>query len=855
MSLEPDLFDVGIPTTNDGFVGRERELERIVAVLANAARMVTLVGPGGVGKTRLAAAVTTRLRKARRLQVHWVHLARLRPNADANAVEDEIVTAMIDSDFSGRTRRQVLIDTIGRTHTVGRVRPSVLVLDNCEHVLDAVGEVVAELLDAIPGLVVLATSRTAIGWVDEQVVTIPPLSRGQAVALFQQRAELAGRPVSAAEAELVEPICRHMHNYPLHIRLAAARLRYQTVSMILRDLDTFHADRRLRWSPGFRVGRDERHRDISTVIGWSYELCSRKERLLFERMSVFAAGYDIHPDDTDTAGAAVLDAGVSLETIEAVCADTEPDGLGAREIEALLEQLVDRSLVALHVGAETARYSLLESFRVFAHERLLERSESEYRLLTEHHRRYYRDEVAALCTGWVSSREQELLARTRASWDNVAIAVSGSMGHPDEAVIGAEIAAGLIASRVPFIRGSLRESRRLAESSLAAAVQQGCCPTDLEVRARALIGWISLCQGLPEDAERLLEECVAVCVVPTEGVRWRDDPCADLGLPPSVEYLAGSLLLLVHSDPRATVLLARARAKFTAEGDFGGASMAGLFEALSAAFHGTAEQALSRTRRHLDCSVAAGAQWAISWARLACAIAVAAHGDANEALALCDAGLAFQIPMRDQWGSVWGVEIRAWILARMITDQTDEVTRDQTVQRARVIARMAGGTAALRQQVGIDLSNLGPFEQMTVEAIEVARDILGHKAFESAHREGEQISDVALLVEEHVTVNIRPAARMDIEHGGSAGWDELTGAEQEVAVLAAAGLTNTTIATRRRTSARTVDSQIAAILSKLMINSRKDILALLPLVERDHADREAEQGRPVHVEAVQRWRH
>ncbi|MCU1641222.1 MAG: Non-specific serine/threonine protein kinase [Nocardia sp.] len=112
------------------------------------------------------------------MPVYWVHLARLPRDAGLGAVEDEILAAVIDGDFSGRSARQTLIHAFGRSDAAGRALRAVLVLDNCEHVLDRVGQVVAELLHAIPGLSVLATSRTATGWVDEHIMPIPPLRRG-----------------------------------------------------------------------------------------------------------------------------------------------------------------------------------------------------------------------------------------------------------------------------------------------------------------------------------------------------------------------------------------------------------------------------------------------------------------------------------------------------------------------------------------------------------------------------------------------------------------------------------------------------------------------------------------------------
>src|SRR5690606_22417182 len=153
-----------------------------------------------------------------------------------------------------------------------------------------------------------------------------------------------------ADRELAAAICRHVHNHPLSIQLAAARLRRQPLSMILRDLTGEASDRRLGWSPGPRVGAGGRHQGIRDVIAWSYDLCHDKERLLFERLSVFAAGYDPDPGD-----AGERDIGAELEAIEAVCSDDDPagpDGIARAEVEGLLERLVDQSLVSVHLTAD-----------------------------------------------------------------------------------------------------------------------------------------------------------------------------------------------------------------------------------------------------------------------------------------------------------------------------------------------------------------------------------------------------------------------------------------------------------------------------------------------------------------------
>ncbi|MET8796970.1 AAA family ATPase [Nocardia sp. NPDC004568] len=145
------------------FVGREKKLEKIGMALLGGTRLVTLIGAGGIGKTRLATEAVHRFHKARRVPVHWVRLAVLPRGADAAAVEEQIAGSVIEADFSGRSAWDAVLDALGRRDAPGRNRQTILVMDNCEHVLDGAGRVIADLLDAAPGLTVLATSRRRSG--------------------------------------------------------------------------------------------------------------------------------------------------------------------------------------------------------------------------------------------------------------------------------------------------------------------------------------------------------------------------------------------------------------------------------------------------------------------------------------------------------------------------------------------------------------------------------------------------------------------------------------------------------------------------------------------------------------------
>ncbi|WP_169811343.1 helix-turn-helix transcriptional regulator [Nocardia anaemiae] len=838
MSAQRPASIGSLPATTSDFVGRERELEKIASLFLSSTRLITLIGTGGIGKTRLATEAVHRYHKARRVPIHWVRLARLPAGSNATAVEDELAHSIIDVDFSNRSTWDALIDTFTRTDGASRNLQTILVMDNCEHVLDGVGQVIAALLDAVPGLTVLATSREAIGWVDEQLVPVPALSREQALALFRARAELTGHPIAGDDdAAVADSICWHVHNHPLYIRLAAARLMRQPLPMILRDLSGEDSDRRLRWSHGPRVGADQRHWRIHDVIAWSYNLCQDDERLLFERLSVFAAGYDTNPDDVH--GPSGRDVGAELEAIEAVCADDDGAGIAREEIEGLLERLVDQSLVTMHLTPNAVRYSLLESLRVFAQRRLRERSAGgEWERLSARHRRYYRDKAVHAGADWFGPAEQELLDWARAAWDNLLTAMDSSLTTPGESAIGLEIATGLIALRLPFFMGSLRESRRWAVRALDATRSLDPQPVELQTSSMALTAWVTMCQGVHDDAARILDECVAACIPDAEvGANWRNDPTTDLGLPAPVDFARGTELLFA-SDPRSVAVLARARERFLGFGDRGAAAMSELFQALAAGLLGTAAQALPIAQAYLDLATRSGARWAQSWAELAWAIALTKHGDPHEALAVGRTALTSQLSMRDQWGAIWSVHIRTWTLARLIADaRVEHATQpDSALSLATEIANLIGGVRTFRQRLGVNIANLGPFATETDNAIATARDVLGHKAFAAAEQEGAMLrpefDEVARLALGALSLN-KLAVDHPVRQHRPSKWSELSTAEREVAVLAAAGWTNTAIAASRGSSFKTVDAQIASIFSKLMINSRADIITLVPTDTRE----------------------
>jgi predicted ATPase/DNA-binding CsgD family transcriptional regulator len=841
----------GLPPVGGRFVGRERELDRVGALLMGPARLVTLIGPGGIGKTRLAEEAARRLHRARRAAVWCVRLARLPKGADAAAVKEAVTAAVLVEGFVGTSAWSGAVQTLSPVDAAGRVVHTMLIVDNCEHVLTGAGAVIADLLDVVPGLTILATSREPVGYIDEQLEAVPPLSANQSLELFRQRAELAGHPITEpGQVALAKQVCGHMHGHPLCIRLAAARMFYEPLPMILEQLSGESDDARMRWRHGPRVGLEGRHRAIGDVIAWSYELCGDKQRLLFDRLSVFAPGYDTNPEDT---GTGVVDVGAELEAIEVVCADDAPmdaqgtadadqPRLARTEIRDLLDRLVEQSLVSAHMTADTVRYFLLESLRLFAADRLAERSTEEIdepARLTERHYYYYRDKVLHAQAEWFGPAEEELLTWAMGAWSNIRRAIDTSM-QSGQAVVGLQICVGVLSLRALFLLGS-SEIRSRIEQTLAATHTSGRQLTEFQLAVMALMASLTVVEGRTQDAEELLERCVAGCSAnAARGGHWRDRPETDIGLPAVVDYAWGVELMWTRRDPRAIAVFTRAREKFHGISHRGGEAMSEFCEAMAAGFLGSAEQAMTIAHRHLERTTAAGAGMARAWAQMALAIAHTKHGDADEALQLGRDALAYLLPRGDQWGTTWAVHIRMWSLARLITDQSAaaDASRSALVKLATEIAYLAGGVKTQRARLGVLIENMRPFADETRTAEQVARDVLGQQTYADVEKRGLQLfaerSELERIALGTLSINTSTAAAKST----SSSWQTLSAAEQEVAILAAAGWPNSAIGVRRGTATKTTDAQMSSILQKLMINSRDDIVRCVPQDQRNRVSAE-----------------
>jgi predicted ATPase/DNA-binding SARP family transcriptional activator len=384
----PDRARTNLRAQLTSFVGRQDEVLRVRKALEGY-RLVTLVGPGGAGKTRLAAEVAAMTRDdAAGGEPDGIWMAELASVTDAA----DVPKAVLDS--IGLRESRLLPDGSQRvTSRDARTRlidglagaSALLVLDNCEHLIDACAHLADALLARCPGLRIVATSREPLGITGESLFVVPPLSEDPAVLLFTDRAAAVSPDFSldAGTRPLVTDIVRRLDGLPLAIELAAARLRTLPLAEVSRRL----TDRFRLLTGGSRTALP-RHRTLRAVVEWSWELLADDERLLAERFSVFPAG-------ATPASVATVCSGSTR------CAGGD---LGAGEADELLSSLVDKSLLQPLAGGRRLR--MLETIREYGAERLAARGE-----VGELRRRH-----AAHYSALMAEAAPKLLTRDQLSW-------------------------------------------------------------------------------------------------------------------------------------------------------------------------------------------------------------------------------------------------------------------------------------------------------------------------------------------------------------------------------------------------------------------------------------------------------
>ncbi len=513
-----------LPVQLTSFIGRENEIVEIKQDL-KVHRLVTLTGPGGTGKTRLSLQVAADLLDQFHHGVWFIELA---PLTDPDLIPQTILSAMGITEQSGKPL-EVLREYL-------RQKKSLIVLDNCEHLLEASSKVAHAILSVAPDLKVLASSREALGVPGEMSYPVPSLalpdiknlpvieqlSQYEAVRLFIDRAVLVARrfSVDASNAPFIAQICHRLDGIPLAIELAAARVQMLSVDQISAGLD----DRFQLLTGGARTLLP-RQQTLRALIDWSYDLLSENERLFFRRLSIFAGGW-------------------TREAAEEICSGVGQDDILPYDVLDLLSQLVNKSLVVViaeHSQSGETRYRMLETIRQYAHDRLSEAGGSE--TVRQRHLAYFVKLTAQAESELYRSNQVFWLNKLDADLDNLRTALEWALTTEIES--GLRIVAGpiyrfwlfrstyhelgnwlaqllgrydrsnplhvralAIRSQCVGNEGNFNEAHRLAEKSLQMARSLG--DNQSEAFSLSILGGFTLLQGKLGEAIPLLEQSLAI---------------------------------------------------------------------------------------------------------------------------------------------------------------------------------------------------------------------------------------------------------------------------------------------------------------------------------------------------------
>jgi non-specific serine/threonine protein kinase len=751
-----------LPLEMTTMVGRRRETIDIRNRMASQ-RLVTLTGPGGVGKTRTALQVA---HQARRTYVDGAWFVELGPVVDSALVGQVVLETLKVPDFSARDARTTLVDYL-------RDRQVLLVLDNCEHLVTEVAGLVATLQQQVAGAHVLATSRQPLGVPgeatyridplpvpDEQVADVTEVAGYAAVELFvsRTRAALGGFEVDASNQRDVVRLCARLEGLPLALELAATRLRVMTIQELLQRLD----DRFGMLKGSGRVGSPRHHTLLATVT-WSHDLCTTAEQLLWRRASVFTGTFDL-------AGA------------EIVCADDE---LPREQVLDALLGLVDKSVVLTERQHAGARFRMLETLGDFGAERLAEAGETDR--FRAAHAAWCSERVAQAAAEWFGPRQVEWTTVLRLEQSNLRSALDFCATHPEHARAGQQMAGSLWFHWVAC--EYLSQGRLWLERLVAADTT----PSPERALALGTTAWVAALQGETARAVVAALECQQIAYdlarmdLVAYGTHMRA-LAAFFGnhVAEAEDLSARARTLYSETDVPAAwplLLLVQNGAMHALVGDV--PTSAALFEEL-----------LARSEQHGD-------QWARSYAVWGHGLVCFREGRFHEAATLQRQCIEMKRPFRDVLGLTLAVDVLAWTLAAK-----GEAAR---------AARLVGTASALWLSFGIDLFGSEFYRAQRAQCEATAREQLGDAAYDEAVREGAAASldDTLRELVDHEPE--RPVSRSNASI--------LTRREREVAGLVAEGLTNQEIADRLVISLRTAEGHVEHILRKMDFRSRTQIAA------------------------------
>ncbi len=716
-TLDPGPGNLRPATTS--LIGRESEVAELQAVV-KAHRLVTLTGVGGVGKTRLALEVAGRLVDEFPDGVWFFELAAV---TDPVAIPDAVAAVLGIIQQPGKAVSESVAAALE-----GRVR--LLVIDNCEHVLDAAADVIEAILAHSATVRILATSREGLGVPDEQLWPVRSLDvaggiDSAAVSLFVERAQGVApgfAMVDGDEAAAVTEICQRLDGIPLAIELAASRMASMTASE-MRD----RLDHRFRLLVGSRRGL-ERHHTLRHAVAWSYDLLDDTEKTVLERCSVFAGGFDL----------------------QSACAVAGSDDLDEYAILEVLDALVRKSLLIADRSSGRTRFSMLETIRQFAEEQLVARGEaSEARAA---HSRYFAGRETDIMALWDSPRQREAYNWFTVELANLRTAFRWAADH-DDLDVAATLAtyAGLLGSGVQTLEPiawaeELLEPARVADHPRLAFLY-------------VVASWCYM-TGRIEAAVRYCEAGQIVLG------KSRDAP------PYGIEGFLGAVYVAIGQPERMAELC---RAQLARRRDTHVYIRAWLVGALAVA--GSGGEAMDCADGLIEAAEATGNPHMLAWALTAYG---AAFGDADPVGALN--ALSRGLVIAQDSGSRINTSVLAVILARLEAEHGDTLAAFDHLTLAIRNFHNAGDTTTIRVPLAVlavILDRLGRYEPAATisgfalspmaaagfpeitTAIAHLREVLGEATYESLARTGETMTTAAMATYAYDQID---QARTELEH-------------------------------------------------------------------------------------------
>lgn len=744
-----------LPAEMTSFVGRRNDVAAIRR-LAAASRMVTLTGFGGLGKTRLALRAANEMRRAFRDGVCLVELA---PLGNADLLPHTVIDALGMRGKSGKDPIDQLCEELADRHLL-------LVLDNCEHMIDAAADLASAVLAAAPEVTIIATSRQPLRVAGEYLYPVAPLPLPDADAelspgtatQYPALALLAERTAASIpdfvltpqnEAALIR-LCRQLEGIPLAIELAASRLQVLEIDELTERLKARSVVLRER-----NRSFPERHRTLEALIDWSHDLCNPSERMLWARAATFAGSF-------------------SLQALEAVCAD---DALPVETIVDTLSALVDRSIFIREVQGDRVRFRMLDTIRSYGQAKLASTGDEES--FARRHRDWYADLLARAGHEWVGPMQSEWAERLRAEHANLRLALEFSVSRPDEAEIAFQLAG---VSWFWMAMEYLREGRLW----LARALALPSGPSPRRAWALGADAYLAAFQGDTDGAEsRALEA---------------RDMATSLG-DRAASGLAAHVLgvhRMLGQDPASAIPFFREGLERYGS-DVDQQYRDGLLVEMGVAylFAGDLGPAHEIFDDLYDRCGRGGDRWQFAYALWGQGYLSLIEDRLDEAEAKLVEALAIKRDFQDTLGIALVAEVLAWTFAQRDAEHG---------------ACLLGIADALWGAVGAPQleDKRAPYEQR-------ARARLGDDAFTAAVARGAAMSrDAALAfaLREQAEPEVGPRATTPTT---------LTARQREVAQMVADGLSNKDIAAKLVISLRTAEGHVEAILAKLGFTARTQI--------------------------------